>query len=112
MAMRRSKMCPKALSPLQTLAQLANPMRGAVEPGTEPGLESTDYFGPKYGATANGAHAMIIEIDPETMALKILKYVVVHDCGEVINPLILGWPDPRRRGAGYRQCFLRKVELQ
>jgi CO/xanthine dehydrogenase Mo-binding subunit len=32
---------------------------------------------------------MIIEIDPETMALKILKYVTVHDCGEVINPLIL-----------------------
>ena len=52
-------------------------------------MKQRDYFGPKYGATANGAHAMIIEIDRETMALKILKYVVVHDCGEVINPLIL-----------------------
>ncbi|MFN2163327.1 MAG: molybdopterin cofactor-binding domain-containing protein, partial [Candidatus Promineifilaceae bacterium] len=80
---------PESAISLQELAQMANPMRGAVEPGTEPGLESTDYFGPKYGATANGAHTMIIEIDPETMALKILKYVVVHDCGEVINPLIL-----------------------
>jgi CO/xanthine dehydrogenase Mo-binding subunit len=80
---------PESAISFQELAQLANPMRGAVEPGTEPGLESTDYFGPKYGATANGAHAMIIEMDPETMALKILKYVIVHDCGEVINPLIL-----------------------
>ncbi|MFN2135806.1 MAG: molybdopterin cofactor-binding domain-containing protein [Candidatus Promineifilaceae bacterium] len=80
---------PESAIPLQELAKMANPMRGAVEPGTEPGLESTDYFGPKYGATANGAHAMILEIDPETMALNILKYVVVHDCGEVINPLIL-----------------------
>ena len=80
---------PESAISLQKLAQMANPMRGAVEPGTEPGLESSDYFGPKYGATASGTHAMIIEIDPETMALQILKYVVVHDCGEVINPLIL-----------------------
>ena len=64
-------------------------MRGAVEPGTEPGLESTQYFGPKMGATANGVHAMIVEMDPRTFELKILKYVVVHDCGTVINPMIL-----------------------
>jgi CO/xanthine dehydrogenase Mo-binding subunit len=64
-------------------------MRGAVEPGTEPGLESTQYFGPKMGATANGVHAMIVEMDPRTFDLKILKYVVVHDCGTVINPMIL-----------------------
>jgi CO/xanthine dehydrogenase Mo-binding subunit len=74
---------------LGELAQRANPMRGAVKPGTEPGLESTQYFGPPSGATANGVHAMIVEIDPMTFDLKILKYVVVHDCGTVINPLIL-----------------------
>ncbi len=32
---------------------------------------------------------MIIELDPETLALQILRYVIVHDCGNVINPLIL-----------------------
>src|SRR6266487_4643357 len=74
---------------LGDLANQANPMRGAVEPGTEPGLESTQYFGPKMGATANGVHAMIVEMDPRTFDLKILKYVVVHDCGTVINPMIL-----------------------
>src|ERR1700730_8198328 len=74
---------------LGELAIRANPMRGAVRPGTEPGLESTQYFGPPRGATANGVHAMIVEVDPETLSLKILKYVVVHDCGTVINPLIL-----------------------
>jgi CO/xanthine dehydrogenase Mo-binding subunit len=80
---------PDRAIPLGQLAQQANPMRGAVKPGTEPGLEATNYFGPEYGATAVGAHAMIIEIDPDTMAVKIQKYVVVHDCGVVINPLIL-----------------------
>ena len=74
---------------LGELAMHANPMRGAVRPGTEPGLESTRYFGPPSGATANGVHAMIVEVDPETLTLQILKYVVVHDCGTVINPLIL-----------------------
>ena len=45
--------------------------------------------GRRAGRTANGVHAMIVEVDPETFDLKILKYVVVHDCGTVINPMIL-----------------------
>jgi aerobic carbon-monoxide dehydrogenase large subunit len=74
---------------LGELAKVANPMRGAVKPGTEPGLEATRYFGPYRGATASGCHAMIVEVDPETMQVDIQKYVVVHDCGRVINPLLV-----------------------
>jgi carbon-monoxide dehydrogenase large subunit len=74
---------------LSELAILANPLRGAVKPGTEPGLESTNYFGPETGATSSGVHAMILEVDSETMMVKIHKYVVIHDCGRVINPMIL-----------------------
>lgn len=74
---------------LGELAVLANPLRGAVEPGTEPGLESTDYYGPQYGAVANGSHAMIIEVDPETMMVDIKRYVAVEDCGTMLNPLIV-----------------------
>ncbi len=80
---------PDTAISLGDLASKANPLRGAVKPGSEPGLEATDYFGPEMGATASGAHAMIIELDPETMMLEIKKYITVHDCGEVINPLIL-----------------------
>jgi aerobic carbon-monoxide dehydrogenase large subunit len=80
---------PEKFVKLGDLASRANPMRGAVEPDTEPGLEATRYFGPKMGATANGVHAMIVEMDPDTFELKILKYVVVHDCGTVINPMVL-----------------------
>lgn len=85
---RVADMPEKAIS-LGELAVIANPMRGTVEPGTEPGLESTDYFGPQYGATANGVHAMIVEVDPETMMIEIKRYVTVEDCGTVLNPLIL-----------------------
>ena len=80
---------PRLSISLGDLATEANPLRGAVEPGTEPGLEATAYFGPKYGAIAFGVHAMIIEVDPETMMVEIKRYVVVEDCGTVINPLIL-----------------------
>lgn len=80
---------PAHTIPLGELAQKANPMRGAVKPGAEPGLEATNYFGPERGATASGVHAMILEVDPQTMQVQIQKYVVVHDCGRVINPLVL-----------------------
>ncbi|HSR69234.1 MAG TPA: xanthine dehydrogenase family protein molybdopterin-binding subunit [Acidobacteriota bacterium] len=80
---------PESSLALGELAELANPLRGAVKPGTEPGLESTCYFGPEQGATANGVHAMIVEVDRETCHVEILRYAIVHDCGRVINPLIL-----------------------
>jgi carbon-monoxide dehydrogenase large subunit len=74
---------------LGDLAARANPLRGAVRAGTEPGLEATSYFGAERGSTASGVHAMILEVDPETALVEAKRYVVVHDCGRVINPLIL-----------------------
>jgi carbon-monoxide dehydrogenase large subunit len=75
--------------PLSELATRANPLRGAVRAGTEPGLEATSYFGAERGSTASGVHAAILEVDPETAMVQVQRYVVVHDCGRVINPLIL-----------------------
>ena len=74
---------------LGELAGKANPLRGAVRPGTEPGLESTAYFGPDRGNTASGVHAMIVEVDPETAKVEIKRYLVVHDCGTIINPMLV-----------------------
>jgi len=85
----RIKGVPESAISLGDLAGRANPTRGAVRPGAEPGLEATDYFGPERGATASGVHAMIVEVDAETYDAKVLRYVVVHDCGKVINPMIL-----------------------
>ena len=80
---------PEQSISLSELAVLANPLRGAVEPGTEPGLESTDYFGPKTCATAFGVVGMIVEVDPETMLVEIKRLVIAHDCGTVLNPMIV-----------------------
>ena len=74
---------------LGELSGKANPLRGAVRPGTEPGLESTAYFGPDRGSTASGVHAMIVEVDAETATVEIKRYLVVHDCGTIINPMLV-----------------------
>lgn len=91
------------------LAQLANPMRGAVTAGTEPGLEATDYFGPERGTMANGVHAVMVEVDPDTFFVKLLKYFVVHDCGTVINPMIVEGQIHGGVAQGIGNAFFEKI---
>jgi carbon-monoxide dehydrogenase large subunit len=80
---------PERSFTLGELAMRANPLRGGVTPGTEPGLECTAYFGPDRGSTASGVHAVVVEVDADTAMAKFLRYVVVHDCGKLINPMLV-----------------------
>jgi aerobic carbon-monoxide dehydrogenase large subunit len=73
-----------------TLAQKAYSKSDRPLPeGTKPGLDSNEYFSPKSGVFAFGAHAAIVEVDPDTCNMVIHRYVVMHDCGRVINPMIV-----------------------
>ncbi len=67
----------------------ADPSRPPVGPGEAPGLEGTDYYSPPRSTFANGMHAVVVETDPDTAETKILRYCVVHDCGTLINPMIV-----------------------
>jgi carbon-monoxide dehydrogenase large subunit len=60
-----------------------------LPPGEEPGLEATQYFSPQHATFASGVHAAIIEVDIHTGIVKVLKYAVLHDCGKLVNPLIV-----------------------
>jgi carbon-monoxide dehydrogenase large subunit len=80
---------PSKFVAIADLARRANPMRGTMEGGVEPGLESTAYYGPPYGATGQGAVAMIVEVDPGTFDAKILKFVLIHDAGFIVNPMVV-----------------------
>jgi len=66
---------------------LGDVARAARERGTP--LASTFYFEPGTVTWANGAHAAIVAVDPETGEVELLRYVVVHDCGREINPMIV-----------------------
>ncbi len=105
----RVKGAPEASIGLGTLAVLSNPLRYAfdeaskaatqfavgdpdkppVDEDDEPGLEGRDYYSPPRSTFANGMHAVIVETDPDTAEVRILRYCVVHDCGRLINPAIV-----------------------
>ena len=57
--------------------------------GTTPGLNAVEYYSPKSGVFGYGIHAAVVEIDPDTCEIRILDYVVMHDCGRIINPTIV-----------------------
>ncbi len=57
--------------------------------GMHPGLEAAEFYSPTSGVFAFGAHAAVVEIDSDTCNIKILRYIVMHDCGAVINPMIV-----------------------
>jgi aerobic carbon-monoxide dehydrogenase large subunit len=67
----------------------ADPDRPPVDAGDSPGLEGSDFYSPTRSTFANGMHAVVVETDPQTADIKILRYCVVHDCGTVINPMIV-----------------------
>jgi carbon-monoxide dehydrogenase large subunit len=94
---------------LGTVAVLSNPLRYAFDDAAqaatqfagqdiskppvpdddEPGIEGRDYFSPVRSTFASGIHAAIVETDPDTAEIRILRYCVVHDCGRLINPRIV-----------------------
>ena len=75
------------------LGELAHAVAGkpgfAMLPGFEPGLEATHYFSPEQSAYCNGTHVAEVEVDIETGFVKILRYVIAHDSGNLINPMIV-----------------------
>jgi carbon-monoxide dehydrogenase large subunit len=44
---------------------------------------------PEPGSFAAAVHAAQVELDPLTGAVRVLRYVVVEDCGRVVNPMIV-----------------------
>jgi len=57
--------------------------------GLEPGLEETSFYDPANFCFPFGAHACVVEVDPDTGQVKILRYLAVDDVGNVINPMIV-----------------------
>jgi carbon-monoxide dehydrogenase large subunit len=60
-----------------------------IPPHTEPGLVSTHFWEPPNFTFPFGAHLVVSEVDRETGAVEIKRYVAVDDCGNIINPLLV-----------------------
>jgi carbon-monoxide dehydrogenase large subunit len=105
----RVKGAPDSTIALGTVAVLSNPLRYAFDEASkaatqfavgdpskppvaeddEPGLDGTDFYSPSRSTFASGMHAVVVETDPDTAEVRILQYAVVHDCGRLINPMIV-----------------------
>jgi len=86
---------------LKDLAGRAHWNTESLPDGMEPGLQATAVFGFEVSKAVDAedrvnssntygfiAELMAVEVDPDTAAIKILRYVTVHDAGTIINPMI------------------------
>jgi carbon-monoxide dehydrogenase large subunit len=61
-----------------------------LPPGTPPGLEASErYATSMLPVWANATHVCTCEVDVETGAVRLLRYIVSEDCGPMINPSIV-----------------------
>jgi carbon-monoxide dehydrogenase large subunit len=75
---------------LSAIARRAHHEPHLLPDGIEPGLEVTRHFEPPDpGSFASAVHAAQVEVDLSTGAIRILRYVVVEDCGTMVNPMII-----------------------
>ena len=79
---------PQKAIPFGTVALTAYVPHNYPE-GVEPGLEETSFYDPANFCFPFGAHACVVEVDPDTGHVKILRYLAVDDVGNVINPMIV-----------------------
>jgi carbon-monoxide dehydrogenase large subunit len=73
-----------------TLAEVAGAAYlNNVPSGMEPGLETTTFWEPENFVFPFGAHACVVDVDPETGKVNVVRYVAVDDCGNPINPMLI-----------------------
>jgi carbon-monoxide dehydrogenase large subunit len=74
-----------------TVAEIAGAAyRGHDLPDGElPGLDATATLDPPDSSYPFATHAAIVEVDPETFGIDVLRYVVAHDSGTIVNPMLL-----------------------
>src|SRR5438552_2181959 len=80
-----------------------------MPPGMEPSLEAATFYDPSNFVYPFGAHVCVVEIDRETGAPKIVRYVAVDDCGRRINPMVVDGQTHGGVAQGISQALLEEV---
>jgi len=79
---------PQPARSLAELAAAAAPGAGPRPDGMEPGLAATQYYENAATPFAFGVHVAQVEVEPATGQVTVTRYVVAHDAGVLINPLL------------------------
>jgi carbon-monoxide dehydrogenase large subunit len=81
---------PSVTMSFAEIARIANHKPHLLPEDIEPGLESTRrYRAPDPGTFSNSLHATVVEVDVATGLVKLLRWLVVEDCGTIVNPMIV-----------------------
>ena len=81
---------PGETLPLARIAGAARPTWVSERPwGVDAALEETCYWQPQTVTWSYAVHAAIVEVDSETGQVSIDDYAVAHDCGNVVNPMLV-----------------------
>lgn len=78
---------PTMRKTFQEIAKAAN-FAWDMPEGIEPGLEEKTFFDPSNFTYPFGTHIVVVEVDPETGHVEILRYISVDDSGKIVNPLV------------------------
>jgi carbon-monoxide dehydrogenase large subunit len=62
---------------------------GRLPPDARGELAATETYDPVFGTTTSATHIAMVEIDPETFAVRIERFAVAEDCGRLVNPMIV-----------------------
>jgi carbon-monoxide dehydrogenase large subunit len=79
-------------------------------PGETPGLEAVDAFDPPTASYSNAAHVAAVAIDARTCKVAVEGYWVVHDCGRLINPMIVDGQVQGGVAQGIGEALMEAVE--
>jgi aerobic carbon-monoxide dehydrogenase large subunit len=79
-------------------------------PESEPGLEATYYYDPPNLTFPNGAYIAVVEVDKDTGAVNVRRFVAVDDCGVVINPMIVEGQIHGGLTEGYAMAFMQEIK--
>lgn len=81
---------PEMRMTIKEIAAIAYSMEYRTLPeGESYGLEATDYYDPPGVSVTNAVHAACVSVDAGTGRITVERYAVAHDCGRVINPLLV-----------------------
>ena len=107
----RMKSQPSRAVPLSEIVHTSLGELGAPLPLRElgPGMSTVASFSPPTNTFATGCHVALVEVDPRTCKVAILKYIAVEDFGNVINPMIVDGQVIGGVGLGIGNTFLEKV---
>jgi carbon-monoxide dehydrogenase large subunit len=81
---------PQMSISFEQIAETAYSMNSVALPeGEEYGLEAKNFYDPPLATMANAVHIAVVAVDADDGAVSIEDYAIVHDCGRIINPMIV-----------------------